>query len=176
MGFRNRCRIAGANGTIDLTVPLANGRDQKAFTRDVKIAGFENWQANHWKTLMSCYNRSPWFEFYRDGLERLYLRPFIFLIDWDLYCFEWVLSCLEMQPAISSTEAFQPTYQNGDWADWRNRIRPGSLGELPAIKYRQVFEERLGFLPNLSILDLLFCEGRNARRLLQNPLQGINRQ
>ena len=171
MGFRNRCRIAGANGVIDLSIPLENGRDQKAFIRDVKIAGSHRWQAAHWKSILSCYNRSPWFEFYRDSLEKLYRRPFVFLVDWDLECFEWALESMEIKPGISFTETFRPVYEEIAWKDWRNKIRPGNLEELPAVKYRQVFEDRLGFLPNLSILDLLFCEGKRARQLLQDPVK-----
>src|SRR5579871_483718 len=81
MSFRNRCQIAGAEGVIDLSIPLAKGRDQRALIRDVRIADSLAWQARHWKTIVSCYNRSPWFEFYRDGLEGLYRQPVDFLLD-----------------------------------------------------------------------------------------------
>src|SRR5579872_5298912 len=75
MSFRNRCQIAGAEGVIDLSIPLVKGRDQKTFIRNVKIADGLPWQAQHWKTIVSCYSRSPWFEFYRDELEGLYRKP-----------------------------------------------------------------------------------------------------
>src|ERR1035437_9978726 len=75
MSFRNRCRIVGAGGAIDLSIPLEKGRDQRSLIRDVRISGVRPWQAEHWKTILSCYSRSPWFEFYRDGLEELYRRP-----------------------------------------------------------------------------------------------------
>src|SRR5579872_5915140 len=64
MSFRNRCRIAGAGGIIDLSIPLEKGRDQRSLIRDVRISGARQWQAEHWKTILSCYSRSPWFEFY----------------------------------------------------------------------------------------------------------------
>src|SRR6202000_2717684 len=64
MSFRNRCRIAGAEGPIDLSIPLVKGRDQRSLTRDVRIADDLDWQGQHWKTIASCYSRSPFFEFY----------------------------------------------------------------------------------------------------------------
>src|SRR5580658_7890826 len=80
MSFRNRCIISGANGRIHLSVPLAFGREQKTLTREVKILASSDWQKSHWKTIVSCYNRSPWFEFYRNELEALYKKQFIFLV------------------------------------------------------------------------------------------------
>ena len=65
MSFRNRFMIAGANGIISLTVPLENGREQKRLMKDVRISNAHSWQKQHWKTIESCYNKSPWFEFYR---------------------------------------------------------------------------------------------------------------
>ncbi len=173
MTFRNRCRIAGAGGTIDLSIPLEKGRDQRSLLKDVRISGSRKWQAEHWKTILSCYSRSPWLEFYQDGLEQLYRRPAIFLMDWNLACFEWSIGALGMPLEIGVTDDYRKTYTEGDWVDWRGKILPKMKGGMiqdflglsqPA--YRQVFEERTGFLPGLSILDLLFCEGKNARGLL----------
>jgi hypothetical protein len=166
MSFRNRCRIAGAEGKIDLSIPLEKGRDQKTLIKEVRISGSRRWQAEHWKTIVSCYSRSPWFEFYRDELEKLYKRPAAFLIDWNLACFEWSIRVLDMPLKISFTEAFQKSYPEEDWVDGRGRLLPKNEIDPTGISYRQVFEERTGFLPGLSILDLLFCEGKNARRLL----------
>jgi hypothetical protein len=172
MSFRNRCRIAGSGGTIDLSIPLEKGRDQKTLIRDVRISGSRPWQAEQWKTILSCYSRSPWLEFYRDGLEQLYRRPAVFLVDWNLACFEWSVRTLGLSLETLFTDAYRREYPGPDWEDWRGRFLPGSVhfpadGDIPTPpKYRQVFEERTGFLPGLSILDLLFCEGPNASRLL----------
>jgi hypothetical protein len=89
MSFRNRCQIVGAEGVIDLSIPLVRGRDQKALMKDVRISSAQPWQSQHWKTIVSCYSRSPWFEFYRDELEGLYRKQWNFLLDWNLVCFEW---------------------------------------------------------------------------------------
>jgi hypothetical protein len=168
--FRNRCRIAGPSGTIDLSIPLQKGREQKTLTKDVRISGSRNWQSEQWKTIVSCYSRSPWFEFYRDGLEPLYHKAVDFLIDWDLACFEWSIRSLGLPLGISFTEVYQKQVPGPEWVDVRGRLLPSAkpgLGQgAGEIRYRQVFEERTGFLPGLSILDLLFCEGKNARRIL----------
>jgi hypothetical protein len=196
VGFRNRCQLAGAEGVINLSVPLVKGRGQKTLVRDVRISGRLPWQAQHWKTIVSCYSRSPWFDHYRDELEGLYQRRFDFLLDWDLTCFDWSLQVLGVKIPVGLTERWEREYSPLDWEDWRGRFRPGS-GERPGgwdsgpgsrerpggwdsgpgsgeeglmdrpVRYRQVFEERIGFIPNLSILDLLFCEGKNASGYLR---------
>lgn len=209
MSFRNRCQIAGGRGVIDLSIPLAGGRSQKGFIRDVRITADRSWQVRHWRTIVSCYSRSPWFEHYRDGLELLYQKPADFLLDWNQQCLEWSLRVLGMHPAIRRTEAYKTGYPAGEVADWRGRLMPrdrekwgvggpapsgqpgnGTLGEVgtggigpdavqwgpgagmrgwpAAPRYPQVFEERIGFIPHLSILDLLFCEGKAAIRYIRS--------
>ena len=194
MSFRNRCQIAGAEGIIQLSIPLVQGRDQKTVMKDVRIADRQDWQAQHWKTILSCYSRSPWFEFYRDELGELYRKPFHFLQDWDLACFEWSARMLQLPQTNSLTDAYRKKYDEKEWLDLRNQLLPNAVRKLssapeirtealigqsaapgipvpaneshPMIRYRQVYEERIGFLPGLSILDLLFCEGKNAQSLL----------
>ena len=198
MSFRSRCRIVGAEGMIDLSVPLLKGRDQKTIMKDVRISGLQPWQARHWKTIVSCYNRSPWFEFYRDELEELYKKSFVYLLDWNLACFEWALGVLKMTVPVSLSEGYRKEYDGKEWVDWRGKILPknsqkmvvdpgpGHSGipadfrkwepdkpdfpanpmDTPPLKYYQVFEDRIGFIPNLSILDLLFCEGKRAAEML----------
>ncbi|MBN9380110.1 MAG: WbqC family protein [Chitinophagaceae bacterium] len=168
MSFRNRCQIAGAQGRIDLSVPLVQGRDQKTVMKDVRIANTHRWQDRHWKTILACYSRSPWFEYYRDELEHLYRKPFVFLKDWDLACFEWTNRILALPLEVTLTDAWRPQYE-GDSLDLRGKLVPRNIQDIdlaPPVVYRQVFEEITGFIPNLSILDLLFCEGQRARSLL----------
>ncbi|MBS1661955.1 MAG: WbqC family protein [Bacteroidetes bacterium] len=159
--FRNRCQIAGADGVINLSIPLEKGRDQKTLMKDVRIADTLPWQAQHWKTIVSCYNRSPWFEHYRDDLEGLYKTRYDFLVDWNLACFEWTVKVLRMPVQVSLTKEYRKVYAPGEGEDWRNKFLPKNR-EMDGPRYRQVFEERTGFISGLSILDLLFCEGRNA--------------
>jgi hypothetical protein len=181
MGFRNRCQVAGAQGLVNLSVPLVNGRDQKTLVRDVRISDRQPWAAQHWKTIVSCYSRSPWFDHYRDGLEGLYRRRSNFLLEWDLACFDWSVRALGMEVLVGLTEGWVEGYPVAETVDWRGKLRPrdrqagygveggigassgkGQVGSAGPVRYRQVFEERTGFIPNLSILDLLFCEGKNA--------------
>jgi WbqC-like protein family len=184
MGFRNRCQIAGAQGVVNLSVPLAQGRDQKTLVREVRISYRQPWAAQHWKTIVSCYSRSPWFDHYRDELEGLYRRRFDFLVDWDLACFDWSLRVLGLGIPVGLTEGWVKDYSPTEAVDWRGELRPkdraGARDVLPGegapagnakgepFQYRQVFEERTGFIPNLSILDLLFCEGKNAIRYIRS--------
>jgi len=202
MSFRNRCRIAGAEGVIDLSIPLVRGRDQKALMKDVRISAAQPWQSQHWKTILSCYSRSPWFEFYRDELEGLYKKQWDFLLDWNLACFEWTVRVLGISIPVSLTESYEKGYPPDQVADWRGKILPkhragntaglsedmtrlsagmaglsacmtglsdaGSADDSGMPPYRQVFGERIGFIPNLSVLDLLFCEGKQAIRYLRS--------
>jgi len=195
MSFRNRCRIVGAEGVIDLSIPLVRGRDQKALMKDVRISAAQPWQSQHWKTILSCYSRSPWFEFYRDELEGLYGKQWDFLLDWNLACFEWTVRILGISIPVSLTGSYEKEYALDQVTDWRGKILPkhragntaglsegmtrlsagmtglrdaGSADDSGMPPYRQVFGERIGFIPNLSVLDLLFCEGKQAIRYLRS--------
>jgi hypothetical protein len=169
MSFRNRCMVAGANGPILLSVPLQEGREQRKPMREVLIDNKKPWQAQHWKTITSCYNRSPWFDFFCDELAELYRQPFRFLVDWNRTCFDWVTSKMGIPLTTDFTENYQPSGEVSGCLDLRNRMMPRSIEkDFPGpVKYRQVFEERTGFVPHLSVLDLLFCEGKNALRILK---------
>ena len=167
MSFRNRMMIAGANGIIELSVPLSYGRNQRKFTKDVKIDNRQKWQTRHWRSIESSYNHSPWFEFYNAELAGLYQQRFDFLIDWNLACFEWTTKKLEWKVGISLTDQFQKKYDLPQWSDQRDNLLPKNYMDYEPVKYRQVFEERIGFLPNLSILDLLCCEGKRTAELLK---------
>lgn len=169
IGFRNRCVIAGANGSIVLSVPLSQGRNQKCLTKEISIDNRSRWQARHWKTITSCYNRSPWFEFYADELHELYQTIFDKLVDWNTACLLWTFKKLELTLPVRLTDDWKPKYTGKDDDDWRNRLTPRSVNrQFPDYpRYRQVYQERTGFVPHLSILDLLLCEGKNARLILE---------
>jgi len=175
MSFRNRCIVAGSNGLVNLSVPLQNGRGQKAAMKAVRISYKDAWQTQHWRTLTSCYSKSAFFEFYRDGVERFFLEKPVFLFDLNLAILDWLKRVLKFpavvkvidNPADIKGEAvvdlrdtwLPKNFQDGFW---------GGGEKAPILKYFQVFENRIGFQPNLSILDLLFNEGPNAAVRLQN--------
>jgi len=148
---------------VNLSVPLVKGRGQKTLVRDVRVSDRQPWAAQHWKTIVSCYSRSPWFDHYRDELEGLYRRRFDYLLDWDIACFDWSVRVLGLGIQVGLTERWVREYSPEEAVDWRGELRPKDREEgAGPVRYRQVFEERTGFNPNLSILDLLFCEGKNA--------------
>lgn len=167
VSYRNRCYIAGPNGVILLSVPLTKGKNQRTIMKDVRISNEEKWQGLHWKTLTSAYRRSPWFEYFEGELETLYERKFDFLLDWNMACFEWANKVLGLEKQVDLTGSFVKSYDPATGIlDQRDVMVPGkSAGSHPV--YTQVFGERTGFVPNLSILDLLFCEGKRALELLK---------
>ena len=168
MSFRNRCVILGANGLIDLTVPLENGRDQKKTIKEVKIDNHALWQKQHWRSISSAYGKSPFFEFYKDWLEAFYEKRFVYLFDMNLEILFWVKACLKMKGEILLTDTFIKSYPE-NITDLRNRWLPKNyqMNE-NTILYDQVFKNKHAFKPNLSILDLLCCEGPNAKDILSS--------
>ena len=161
MSLMNRCTLLGGNGPIILSVPLDGGRNQKTVIKEVKILNKENWQDRHWKTITSCYNKSPWFDHYRDDLEKIYSRKVEFLVDWNLACFEWICDKLSITTAYSLSQEFVRDYDKNEYEDIRGKLMPATINkQFPNVeRYSQVFEDRFGFVPNLSVLDYLFCLG-----------------
>ncbi|HZK62546.1 MAG TPA: WbqC family protein, partial [Puia sp.] len=158
--------IAGANGIISLSVPLQHGRNQQLPMHEVKIAWSEPWQSLHWKSIQSAYNRSPFFDHYRDELNLLFCSKVEKLMDWNLECLEWVMEKLDRPVSIRLTESPEQESDPALWEDHRNEVLPKNHGLCMPMKYQQVFEEKTGFFPNLSILDLLFNRGKEAGNLL----------
>lgn len=168
MSFRNRMVVAGSNGPVHLSVPLEKGRDQRMLVKEVRISQTESWQKQHLRTIESAYRRSPFFEFYQNGVQDLLQKKHQFLLDLNLEIFEWLKKVLGNQSTLSLTEQFLKEYPP-QIADLRNYFLPKNYRKMTMpFTYGQVFEERLGFLPNLSILDLLFCCGPNAKVLLKD--------
>jgi len=167
MSFRNRMVLTGSNGLVNLSVPLEKGRDQKQLLKDVRISYSLPWQQQHWRTIESCYNRSPFYEYYRDWLESFYQRRPVFLLDLNREIADWLVKHLKPGTTLGETTAFLADYPE-PVTDYRNRWLPRNFQdeEEQEIRYRQVFEDRIGFQKNLSMLDLLFCEGPLARNLL----------
>ena len=166
MSFRTRCMIVGSNGLINLSVPLEKGRSQKLLIKDVKISYSENWQEQHWRSIASCYGNSPFFEFYEESLLLLFeIRP-TYLIDLNWQTFEWVTKRLKWGAQMERTDQYLPENPNGVF-DARNLFKPRDYDQVKdVVKYQQVFEDRIGFKPNLSVLDLMFCNGPGSKSLL----------
>lgn len=157
--YRNRYYITGPNGLITLSIPLLGGRQQRSAMQDMLICNKTSWQVQHWRTLISVYNRSAYFAHYAPSLEDLYQNPFESLIDFNLASIHW----LKQQLTVNFTEAIAGTYKRAYTevaADLRSNFKPKvEKQSIDSHAYYQLFSERNGFLPNLSMLDLLFSEG-----------------
>ena len=168
--YRNRTVILGANGPIPLIVPVEKGRGQKILIKDLRIAYDEEWQRNHWRTIFSAYNSSPFFEYYADDIERFFKKKHEFLFDFNQQITETLLEILEIPVSLNLTEDFGQIPEN--YLNFREQISPKTHLIDPdpnfvAQPYTQVFSEKFGFVPDLSILDLLFNEGPSAHSLLE---------
>jgi hypothetical protein len=163
--------IPAANGVCSLSVPLVGGRENSLLMKDVKIDNSVNWQLRHWRTITSSYGRSPWFEFYRDDLERIYSGSFTFLADWDHELLRWTFASLALEVHMEVLESEPEKGSENTILNLRNKILPKNFQDVEIINglpsYAQVFQDKIGFQPNMSIIDLIFCEGRNARGLLR---------
>lgn len=165
MTFRNRTVICGGNGLINLTVPVEHGRNQKLPFGEIRISYRDNWQMNHWRGIVSCYGKSPFFDFYRDDLEKLLFLKHSFLFDLDMEILTWFKKVLKM-PAEIRVDDNPVEYLKADIMT--NKWLPKNFQDGPVmVKYTQVFEDRIGFQPNISILDLLFNTGPAAGKLLE---------
>lgn len=163
MSFRNRYMICGATGVLMLSIPLLEGRQQRKPMDEILIDNKTAWQKQHWRTLTSAYNRSPYFEFYANDLRVLYEQTFTHLIDFNRASIELLQRLLANKARLQASDDFQKEYSEA-YADIRSHFRSNQyLVHADAFpRYQQTFEERVGFMPNLSMLDALFAEGRMA--------------
>lgn len=168
MSFRNRCRVADSNSVLDLTVPVEKGRNSRELIKDIRISYQEDWPTRHWRTLVSCYQRAPFFEYYGEAVSGLLSERPVFLLDLNMSILHWIQKVFRMEGELSATTTFQKVADPGV-TDARNKEVPKNYLEKPfPIRYTQVFEDRIGFQPNLCILDLLFCTGPAAKEFLRD--------
>lgn len=167
--YRNRAVILGANGIVPLIVPVEKGRGQKIPIRDLRIAYDEEWQRNHWRTIFSAYNSSPFFEYYADDIELFFRKKPAFLFDFNQQITETILELLDIDANLKLTADFELIPET--CLNFREQISPklhriNNDLHFEAKPYTQVFSEKFGFVPDLSILDLLFNEGPSAGEIL----------
>ncbi|WP_299781870.1 WbqC family protein [uncultured Formosa sp.] len=164
--YRTRTYIYAANGKLLLNIPVIYTQKNRQKYRDVKISNTENWQSVHWKSLLSAYKTSPFFEYYEDDLRPLFETEAEYILDFNLKCFETISECLQLEKSIRKTEEFKHEVDNT--LDLRNLVNPKSAVNFQNNKYTQVFDNKHGFINNLSVLDLLFNEGPNALDYLES--------
>lgn len=155
--YRNRAVIHSPQGKLALIVPVQKGSKMQIRMKDVKISYDFDWQRLHWRSLQTAYRSSAYFEFYEDDFSVFYHRRWNFLADYNEELLGVILKLLKLNISFSYTETYREVYE--DFEDFRNSIHPKKEGSAGFAHYFQVFEDRNGFQPNLSIVDLLFNQG-----------------
>lgn len=166
--FRNRCYICTDTGKHMLNIPIKHvGKNRrKQFYSEVEIDNHYPWQRQHWRTLQTAYRTSPFFEFYEDEIAPLYKLDFTHLLEFNLKTIATICDCLQIKMPTERTTMYQPEIT--DKRDGRYLIDSKSKIPFQHPEYVQVFSDRNPFIPNLSILDLLFNEGTNTLPYLKN--------
>jgi len=154
--YRNRCLIATTQGVQPLTVPVEHGASR--LIRDIRISDHGQWRHLHWNALQSAYGESPFFEYYQDDIRPFFEeKRWIFLLDFNEEIRAKMCDLIDIQPRVAYSAAF-----GSGGRDFRTLITPKHPQTDPDFSprpYYQVYQQKYGFLPNLSILDLLFNMG-----------------
>ncbi|SDK27923.1 WbqC-like protein family protein [Catalinimonas alkaloidigena] len=171
--YRNRCYIQGANQVLLLTVPVEKARKHVSI-KDVRIDTTQRWRAQHWRAVQSAYGKSPFFEFFADEFERVFAKEWEWLYELNRFVLTQCLNLLGLSARITETEHWhadakgvwdlRSAFQPGQTSSWRHFYQP--------VVYPQLFGEE--FAENLSVLDLLCCEGPHALSLLKQSIRYRN--
>lgn len=171
--YRNRCRIMGPNKVLELSVPVLKPPG-KTKIKEIRIDNGENWVQRHWRGLRSSYGRAPFFEFFGPEFYQVLSRPHAYLFDLNLVLLETTLRVLNIDKEIQLSASYQTEIAPGI-LDARARIHPqcqyNPNGYYRPTNYHQIFGKE--FAPNLSIIDLIFCEGNNAYQVLQKSFKNL---
>ncbi|WP_277072367.1 WbqC family protein [Segatella oulorum] len=173
--YRNRCIIPTTNSIQTLSIPVScpqGSQLSKTPMRDARISDHGNWRHIHWNALCSAYGESPFFDYYQDDLRPFFERKWTFLFDFNMEIILKMVELLDIRPKINLTTAFlsdtsmaENAIENSLVDDFRNIIgpkHPDLDSDFMARPYYQVYQQKHGFQPNMSILDLLFNEGNEA--------------
>ena len=175
--YRNRCIIAGPDGPLALTLPIVHDKTKgHTATRDIRLSNHGDWRHQHTIALTSAYESSPFFEYYEDDLRGAFFGKYEFLVDFNAALRDVCCELLGLHtPVTPSTHYINAASEYPEALDLRTAISPkksaAAESGFMARPYYQVFQERTGFLPNLSILDLLCNLGPEARLVLRDGLQ-----
>lgn len=163
--YRNRCDIITANGPISLSIPVNKMSGKKTKLKDIEIFYGENWQRLHWRTIDAAYSNSPFYLFYKDEFQPLFAKQTRFLLDFNMELCEMIYNLLELPFDFMLSEEF--VHNAEKISDLRTAFSPKNKERKQKQKpYHQVFQERHGFIPDLSIIDLLFNQGPAAKSYL----------
>ncbi|WP_417362103.1 WbqC family protein [Galbibacter sp.] len=166
--YRNRAYIYSPNGKQLLSIPIVHTKSSAHQKYNaVTIEDCYDWKKQHWKSIETAYRTSPYFEFYEDELKPFFKKKHHSLFEMNLESMELIAECMQLEPfTYEFTSDFQPTYDS--YLDKRSLVNAKTKHECDFDSYVQVFDDKHGFIPNLSILDLLFNEGPNALSYVLN--------
>lgn len=167
--FRNKAQIVTANGMQLLSIPLKRGKHQQKNIQAVEISYQENWQRQHWRSIKTAYQNAPFYEEYEGSLSSLLSFDTSTLWDYNLHILRGLLEIFQIECNIEVTKTYQKVAT--ETVDLRHRIIPKnqdwSFPTMQTIPYTQVFDDRQAFIPNASIIDLMFCKGPESILLLE---------
>ncbi len=161
--YRNRCKIYSANGPLSLVIPVQHKNLYSDPISNVSMSDDVAWKNIHWRSITSAYRKSPFFEFYEEDIKSLYETDEINLFNFNLNCLNLLFKLLKLQASIKHTEIYEV---EANAKDLRTSIHPKCPPNESAVRYHQVFEDRNGFIPDLSVLDLLCNLGPESKRYL----------
>lgn len=165
---RNRQYIHGANGKLVLSIPIKHlGKKGHQHYKDVAIENSFAWQNQHWKSLQTAYRSSPYFEFYEDAISPMYQKRFTTLYSFNKDLFEVLKGLICIEKPIKFSEKYEEKTQ---LLDIRNVLEVKKQVDEAMVTYTQVFQDKNGFIPNLSVLDLLFNMGPESLVLLKSSI------
>ena len=163
--YRNRCTIYAANGKLNLNIPVKHlFKESRKKTKDTLVENDVQWQQQHFKSLISAYKSSPFFEFFEDDIAKIFHKKYTYLQDVNIDTHLFITDALQISDSFAKTQVYEviPTMP-----DYRNLTIAKKGIAIKMDHYIQVFDDKHGFIPNLSILDLLFMEGPNASTFLE---------
>jgi hypothetical protein len=172
--YRNRCQIVTGNGVIPLSIPVDKGESVKCLSRDIRLSSHTDWQTLHWRSLVAAYNSSPFFEYYADDLLPFYEKKWDFLFDFNISIQSKIMELIDAEITIGFSDDYKTAFGEGE-LDLREGIHPKKMPESedPAyrvVSYYQVFDQKFGFIPNMSIVDLLFNMGSESKEVLKKMI------
>jgi hypothetical protein len=163
--FNNKCMISTANGPLKLSIPIVGGRNQNALLKDVRIAYDENWRHQHLRAIETSYGNAPFFDFYFLKFENFFQKKYEYLVDLNLSAHELVYDIIKIEKKFRLT---QENSKEINVSFSKQEVKSNPTNNNIHLKYEQVFENKIGFIKNLSIIDLIFCTGPQAKQLINN--------
>ena len=164
--FRNRTNILNANGETSLTIPVLKS-NSKILIRKIEIDNSQNWMKSHWRSIQSSYGKAPYFEYYSEEFRNIFSKKEKYLFDFNWHLLTLCLKNLQINKVIIFTKSYEKAPESSI-LDIRSIIHPkveySTRSYYQPIPYIQLFGNK--FVPNLSIIDLLFCEGPNASNII----------